>query len=169
MHSEDFSRFISDWFRECSEIIKGHGGTVDKFIGYAVLAYWIAPQQASQLAGEVNAALDTAYNLVTRAGTFSARLNQRFPGHMFAIGIGLNAGEAVFGNVGTSEIQSFTVVGDSVNVAFRLESLTKEKGYPIVVSRTVVDKAEKRFQFQDLGLTGVKGHKEPVHVFGLTM
>jgi adenylate cyclase len=157
---------MSDWFRECSEITKGHGGTVDKFIGDAVLAYWIAPQQASQLAGEVNAALDTACDLVTRAGTFSARLNQRFPGHMFAIGIGLNAGEAVFGNVETSEIQSFTVVGNSVNVAFRLESLTKEKGYPILVSRTVVDKAEKRFQFLDRDLTRVKECTRSIHLFG---
>ncbi len=169
LKGEEFSRFIADWFRECSGIIQDHSGTVDKFIGDAVLAYWMVPEQSVSPADEVNAALEASRDLVARASEFSARLSERFSGHTFAIGIGLNAGEAVFGNVGTGEIQSFTIVGDSVNVAFRLEALTKEKGCPIVASRTIAEHAEGRFQFRDLGPATVKGRKEPVDVLGLVL
>jgi adenylate cyclase len=168
MRGEKVAPFIADWFQECSKVVERHGGTIDKFLGDAVLAYWIVLEWSSQPAAEVNAALDTASELVALASRFSTRLGQSFPGHIFAIGIGVNAGEAVFGNLGTGQVQSFTVVGDSVNVAFRLESLTKEAQCPIVVSRAIVDLAENRFQFKDLGPATVKGRKEPVHVFGLT-
>ncbi len=83
--------------------------------------------------------------------------------------MGLNVGDAMLGNVGTGENQSFTVVGDSVNVAFRLESLTKEKSAPVVVSRSVVDAADREFRFRDLGLGEVKGRKEPVSIWALEL
>ncbi len=164
LQSESFSRFISDWFRECSEVIEAHGGTIDKFIGDAVLAYWTARDLPAK---EVNQALMTALDLVARAERFSKRLQERHPGQQFRIGIGLNLGEAIFGNIGTSKVQSFTIVGDCVNVAFRLEALTKEKGYEIIVGEAMVKYADSKFRVQDLGLALVKGRKEPVHIYHL--
>ncbi len=163
-----FSRIVSDWFRQASEIIEKHGGTIDKFIGDAVMAYWVSASR-SDPSNEVNAALRTALGLIDRATSFSARLGAEFPGHSFRIGVGLNVGDAMLGNVGTGENQSFTVVGDSVNVAFRLESLTKEKSTPVVVSRSIVDAADRGFGFQDLGLGEVKGRKEPVSIWALEL
>jgi len=159
----EFSHLVSQWFKECSEIIESASGTIDKFIGDAVMAYWVARTE-SDLALQAVRALETAQRLLGMAQTFSGRLAGLFPGYRFAVGIGLNAGEAVLGNVGTGEKQSFTVVGDCVNVAFRLEGLTKEKGRPVVVSSRVAELAAGRFQFEPLGLASVKGRKEPVAV-----
>lgn len=166
--NREFSRLVSEWFREASDIIEGDNGTIDKFIGDAVMAYWVGVNKADS-SREINAALHTTRGLLERAAKFATRLETEFPGHTFRIGVGLNAGDAMLGNVGTGENQSFTVVGDSVNVAFRLESLTKEKGVPVVVSRSVVDSADAGFQFRDLGLAEVKGRREPVSIWALEL
>lgn len=164
-----FSRLISDWFRECTEIIEKHGGTVDKFIGDAVLAYWVSLPQGPGLRERIRETLAAALDLTTRASAFSASLRRAYPEHSFRIGVGLNTGEASFGNVGTNQVQSFTIVGDTVNVAFRLEELTKQMDRPIVVSAPLVDGSDVEFEFTDLGLATVRGRKEPVHIYGLTV
>ncbi len=166
--AREFSRLVADWFREISEIIEKHGGTIDKFIGDAVMAFWVVKDQTNPSA-EVNAALQTAGDMLERAETFSHRLSTEFPGNIFRIGIGLNVGEAIFGNVGTGENQSFTIVGDSVNVAFRLESVSKEKGCAVIASNSIVENAGKHFRFRDLGLVEVKGRKEAVSVSTLLL
>ena len=73
----------------------------------------------------------------------------------------------MFGNVGTAANQSFTVVGDCVNVAFRLEALTKEKGSPVIVSNGIVESAPGDYRFEDLGQAVVKGRKEPVSIWAV--
>jgi adenylate cyclase len=166
--NREFSRLISEWFRESSDIIESHGGTIDKFIGDAVMAYWVAASK-TEPQKEVNASLRTACDLMERAALFSQRVSSQFPGNTFRIGVGLNMGDAMLGNVGTGEIQSFTIVGDSVNVAFRLEALTKEKASPVVASRNITEAAEPQFKFRDLGLAEVKGRKEPVSIWGLEL
>ena len=166
--NREFSRIVSEWFREASDIIENNDGTIDKFIGDAVMTYWVSTTR-SDCSNEVNAALRTTRGLIDKAATFSTRLAAEFPGYSFRIGVGLNSGEAMLGNVGTGENQSFTVVGDSVNVAFRLESLTKEKTSPVIVSRSIVEAADREFQFLDLGLAEVKGRKEPVSIWALEL
>ena len=160
----EFSRLIADWFRESSDIIEKCGGTIDKFIGDAVMAYWVASKKTNP-AKEVNCSLDTARQLIARSATFSNQIAAQFPGQSFRIGIGLNVGDAMLGNVGTGENQSFTIVGDSVNVAFRLETLTKEKGTPVIASKGIVDAASKCYEFFDLGQVEVKGRKELVSIW----
>ncbi len=167
--TREFSLLIADWFKESSEIIEGCGGTVDKFIGDAVMAYWLVREERANTAREVNDALLAARNLIRRAGVFAQRLSTQFPGHTFRIGIGINMGEAVVGNVGGGEHQSFTVVGDNVNIAFRLESLTKEKGCCVVVSQKVTEYASSEFEFSDLGHAEVKGRTEPVSIWALNV
>jgi len=165
---DEFSRFIAAWFRDCSEVIEKRGGTIDKFIGDAILIYWVAATRADP-APQVNAALETARDLIARAEDFSVRLAMQFPGYSFRIGIGLNMGEAMRGNVGTGDNQSFTIVGDSVDVAFRLEALTKEKASAVLTSRSIADHASSQFRFRDLGTAQVKGRKEPVPICALEL
>ena len=124
--SREMSELMSRWFREASAIIDANMGTVDKFIGDAVLAYWVAETKADP-AREAFAALKAAGALVASSRDFSSRLSSQFPGHVFDIGVGLNLGPAMLCNVGNSEHQSFTAVGDTVNVAFRLEPFSKTK------------------------------------------
>src|SRR5262249_14498064 len=143
----DFSRHVSDWFREASGLIERHGGIIDKFIGDAVMAYLAVPG-GSEGEDETNSALQTYAQINALAEVFSQRLQQKFPGQQFRVGVGLNLGWAVYGNVGTGSHQSFTIVGDCVNVAFRLEALCKDRKCPVIVSRAVADRAEPRFSFQ---------------------
>ena len=166
--NREFSQFIADWFRQASDIIETHGGAIDKFIGDAVMACWVAPSKTN-CSNQVNQALKTARELISRAGVFSDRLSSQFPEHTFRIGIGLTIGDAMQGNVGTGENQSFTVVGDSVNVAFRLEALTKEKKTPVIVSKSIMESATSEYRFQDLGETSVKGRKDPVSAWSLDL
>ena len=164
--AREFSLVITDWFKMSSDTIEARGGTVDKFIGDAVMAYWLVREPDSP-APEVDEALRAARDLIARAALFEQRLSARYPAQEFRIGIGVNLGEAVVGNVGGGGHQSFTIVGDSVNVAFRLETLTKEKGRPVVVSQRVTAHASPEFRFSDLGRAEVKGRSEPVSISAL--
>jgi adenylate cyclase len=166
--SAEFSQLVSTWFREGSQIIEQHGGIIDKFIGDAIMAFWITSSKSDH-SKEVNLALQTVTELVARAHVFSTRLNTEFPEYKFRIGIALNCGDAILGNVGTGENQAFTIVGDSVNVAFRLEALTKEENAPVIVGRGIVEAAGKEYQFSDLGEVQVKGRKEPVPIWSLNL
>ena len=159
----DFSSLITEWFRECREIVECNGGTIDKFIGDAVMAYWIVGDK-SDPGSQVNAALEAARGTDACARAFSKRFSERFPGHSFRIGIGVNIGDAILGNVEERDPRSFTLVGDSVNVAFRLESLTKEFGQTVIVSSEIRQCASSAFCFHDLGETKVKGRSEPVRI-----
>jgi len=164
--SNECSQLVSRWFREASEIIVDHGGMIDKFIGDAIMAWWKADSKADP-SKEVSQSLQTSIKLLACADTFSTQISSRFPGHTFRIGVGLNLGDALVGNVGTGENQSFTLVGDSVNVAFRLESLTKEKGVPVIVGPSIREYAGAEYDFQDLGEVQVKGRKEPVSIWAM--
>jgi adenylate cyclase len=166
--AREFSLLITDWFKESSNVIEDRGGTVDKFIGNAVMAYWLV-RDSDRPAPEVDEALRSARGLIERAAAFEERLSARFPGQSFRIGIGVNLGEAVVGNVGGGAHQSFTIVGDSVNVAFRLEALTKEKGRPVVVGHRVIGHASPEFRFSDLGSADVKGRSEPISIWALDL
>jgi adenylate cyclase len=164
----EFSLLIADWFRQGSEIVERCGGTIDKFIGDAVMAYWLVRAPADP-AREINDALLAARDLIGRAEEFAQRVSAQFPGHAFRIGIGINMGEALVGNVGGGGHPSFTVVGDDVNIAFGLESLTKVKGYCVIVSRKVTEHASKDFEFADLGRAEVKGRTEPLSIWALNV
>jgi adenylate cyclase len=78
-------------------------------------------------------------------------------------------GSAILGNVGTAEHQSFTVVGDTVNVAFRLEPLSKTCEYPVIVSGEIAGYASGGHEFKALGQTEVKGRREPVSTLGFVI
>ncbi len=162
----EFSLLMKEWFKETSQIIEANKGTVDKFIGDAVMAYWVAADR-SDPAAEVGSALRTAQGFVRRSRCYSDLFPGRFPGHSFAIGVGINVGPATLCNVGPDGHPSFTAVGDCVNVAFRLEPLTKSKGYPVIVSRDVAAMAPREFCFCELGPTEVKGRREPVTILGM--
>ena len=82
-----------------------------------------------------------------------------------AIGIGLHVGEAIVGHLGSKARHDYSAIGDTTNVASRIEGLTKELGYPIVCSQAVISELAQPDGFVDLGLQAIKGHS-PVHVWG---
>ena len=165
---EKFSLFVKDWFMECSRLVESHGGAVDKFIGDAVMCYWLVLDRDDP-STEVESTLAVARELISAAEAFSGRLSGIFPGHAFAIGVGISMGSAIVGNVGTGANQSITLVGDSVNIAFRLEALTRQKNSAVIVTSNIAECSPAGYAFVDLGQAEVKGRKKPVAISALVM
>jgi adenylate cyclase len=166
--ADKFSAFVKGWFRESTSIIESQAGIIDKFIGDAILCYWRVDSMENP-SREINMALSTTSALIEAAKRFSGRLSTLFPGYQFRIGAGINMGIAVMGNVGTAENQSITIVGDCVNVAFRLEALTKQKQVNVIASSNVVKWAEPDYKFLSLGEVEVKGRSKPVSIYALVL
>jgi adenylate cyclase len=155
---------LNEYFKAVVDCVLAQGGTLQKFIGDAVLAVWGDTRTAGP-ATDTGRAVDAA--LAMQAAV--ARLNQagigredRAPMH---IGIGLHHGFAMVGNVGHPQRMEFTVLGDVVNVASRLESANRQLGTGILVSATVRDLLAPTHRFLPLGPTLLKGKREAVGLF----
>ncbi|HTQ29640.1 MAG TPA: adenylate/guanylate cyclase domain-containing protein, partial [Opitutaceae bacterium] len=143
--------------------IESRGGIVDKFVGDEIMALFGAPQP---LAGAADQALQAALGL-RRA---LAALNAEFAAEgrpAIACGIGLNTAQVIAGNVGTSARLNYTVIGDGVNLAKRIESATRELNADLLVSESTLRAARDRYAARDLGRITVKGRAAPVRVFTL--
>jgi adenylate cyclase len=160
MSPERVIRLLNRYFDEMTAAVHTHGGTVDKFIGDGMMAFFGAPKP---LTNPCRPALDAARDMLARLATLNSRLEAEgiVP---IRIGIGLCVGEAVIGHVGSESRHEYTAIGDVVNVASRLEGLTKELGYPVVCAAPVAQALPDE-SFAALGERPVKGHT-PVQVFG---
>jgi class 3 adenylate cyclase len=155
---------LNQYFDRMVSAITKHGGTVDKFIGDAVMATFgglIVVDNPSE------AALAAAMEMRTAL----AALNQEWAlAGIPALdnGIGVHFGQVLQGPIGSQTRKEFTVIGDVVNIASRLESATKELGHPVVFSAAAVEALPeaKRAALKPLGEVALKGRKEPVRVYG---
>jgi len=166
MAPNDLSMLIGGWFKEVGTLIDQFGGAIDKFIGDCVMAYWVKAQTADNLDYVVQP-LKASLALVELADIFGERFKNLLPTHEFRIGVGIHTGETVMGNIGTMGRPDFTTMGDSVNVAFRLESQTKVAGKTILVGPELASSAADLFNFEDLGPISLKGKDEKIQVFSL--
>lgn len=156
----DTLKLLNRYFTSMSHAIEEQGGVIDKYIGDAVMALFGAPvEQRDSAAKAVNSALAMIGEL--------AQLNQVFAAEgktSLAIGIGINTGTVVAGNMGSSNRLNYTVIGDGVNLASRLESLTKKYGVSIIVSESTRNACPK-VTFRELDRVRVKGKKQPVVIY----
>src|SRR6516162_7589028 len=149
--------------------IVDHDGTVDKYIGDAVMAFWNAPldvahHELSACAAAL-AMLDNAQVLNRQRQDEAASAGQPFL--PFRIGIGINTGRCVVGNLGSDLRFNYSVLGDPVNVASRLEGQTKYYGVPIILGSRTAEKTKEKFALLELDLIAVKGKTEPETVYAL--
>ncbi|MBI4801256.1 MAG: HAMP domain-containing protein [Elusimicrobia bacterium] len=157
----DVVQLLNRYFTEMVQAIGAHGGTVDKFIGDAILAVFGWPlyrQDHAKLA--VTAALEMKERLAVLNGALVKE--GRKP---IAIGIAIHTGKAVAGNIGSLEKVQYTVIGDTVNLASRMESANKDYGTDLIVSRPVYLATSGYFDFQDIGEKPVRGRTEAVHIY----
>ncbi|QIE56380.1 CHASE2 domain-containing protein [Pikeienuella piscinae] len=141
--------------------VERSGGYVDKFIGDAVMAIWNAPVA---LAGYERAAVLAAAAIRDRVA--EAALDDRARGlPAFSVKIGLHSGSAVLGNVGSERRMNYTAVGDTVNIAARMEGLPSVFQTPIILGETCARAAEADFEMLEIASIQVKGRREPVRIF----
>jgi adenylate cyclase len=151
---------LNRYLTAISTVIEEHGGVVDKYIGDAVMALFGAPlQHDDDPARAINTALGMCQALATINQEFT---NDGLP--PIGIGIGINTDTVVAGNMGSMNRLNYTVIGDGVNLASRLEGLTKEYGVHVIVSDHTRARAEA-FLFRELDRVRVKGKDQPVGIF----
>jgi adenylate cyclase len=146
-----------------------HDGTVDKYIGDAVMAFWNAPLDVAHHEHSACAAalamLDNVRALNQQRQEETASAGQPFL--PFRIGVGVNTGRCVVGNLGSDLRFNYSVLGDPVNVASRLEGQTKYYGVPIILGSRTGEKAKEKFALLELDLIAVKGKTEPETIYAL--
>jgi adenylate cyclase len=154
---------LGEYFKAFSEEVVATGGTVDKYIGDAVMAFWGAPQEDP---GHAAAACRAALRCQARLAGLRARwaAEGKPP---FRARVGLNTGPVVVGNIGSEARFNYTVIGDSVNVASRLEGLNKFFGTAVLVSEATYRAAGGAAAARPLGRVAVKGKSAPVLVYEL--
>jgi adenylate cyclase len=156
---EDVVALLNRYFTRQVEIIFKHGGTLDKFMGDGIMAFWGAPTAYSDHARRaVAAALDMSAAL----DEFRGELGEL--GAALDIGIGLHTGQAVVGLIGSDERLDYTAIGDTVNSASRIEGQTKGVSR-ILVSKATRDSAGGYFEWRDKGLHRIRGRGEELQLF----
>lgn len=156
---------LNRYFTLACEPILAAGGTVDKFVGDAIMAVFGAPASHPDHARR---AVQAALGLAAAARDFQAWMTRRFSGKdlpPFKIGVGLHTGDAVVGNIGSPKRLEYTAIGDTVNTASRLEGLSKELGWTIVASRATLQAAQPGVAAGDCRTLTVKGRREPIEVY----
>jgi len=161
MPPERLVAMLNRYFSVMSEVVHKHHGTVDKFIGDGWMAIFGAPQELER--PERNA-LDAAQEMIERLAEVNAELARQGE-EPLRIGIGLHSGEIVVGHIGSRERHNYTAIGDVVNVAARLEGLSKTVGHLIVCSRTVAEALGCPPTLVSLGEKPVAGHS-PQEIYG---
>jgi len=163
MEAEKLMLTMSEYMQGVGSVILEHGGTIDKYIGDAIMAFWNAPVrqeehailacEAAIHAREASRALNEAWR-----SKGMPELYTRF---------GIHTGETIIGNVGSDDRINYTAMGAPVNLASRLEGLNKYYGTQILVSETVVERVEGRFAFRSVGKVMPKGLSVPIKIFEL--
>lgn len=160
MDPETLVQALNRYLDRMTDIVFQHEGVLDKYIGDAVMAFWNAPlEQDDHALRGVTTALDM------RNALQDMNASSAFGSQEFKIGMGLHTGEMIVGNTGGKVHTDYTVLGDSVNLASRLEGLTKEYGVDILITQATVDELRGTMLVRRLDKVAVKGRREPVTVY----
>jgi len=161
MSSEQLSSFMNEYLTTMSDCIIDHGGTVDKFIGDAIMAIWGAPLDNEEHARH---ALQAAMSMMAQLKETQQEYARRgLP--VIDIGIGINTGIMSVGNFGSRERFDYTVMGDNVNLASRLECANKEYGTHIIISEFTREQLGDRFFCRFIDKVRVKGKNKAVNIY----
>jgi adenylate cyclase len=160
---EDLMQAMSEYFQAVGQAILDSGGTIDKFIGDAVMAFWNAPYESSDH-------VEQACLAALRVARASEALNARRAAAglpLLRTRVGVHTGTAVVGNLGSADRMDYTALGANVNLASRLEGLNKFYATRILTSHSVRDRTRQEFLFRSVDVVVPKGTSDPVAVFEL--
>lgn len=157
MEAKDVTAMLNYYLDLETKIIFNNGGDIDKYVGDEVMAFFSGPKKeinACKAAIEIRQAMRHAQQEAIKAGKATV-----------SIGIGINSGKVVFGPVGSKTRKDYTSIGDTVNLAARLEGANKEYGSKCIISETVYNNLSKDFICRELDFIAVKGKTEAVRIF----
>lgn len=161
LEPEQTVELLNRYLDVMTDVVFNNGGTVDKFEGDAILAFFGAPQSQPDHAKR---AVNTALEMIARLSGLEELWQER-TGTTLRIGVGIHTGEAFIGNIGSQRRMDYTIIGDTVNLASRLQDLTKEHGVSILLSGIAKEKAGNIARYRDLGSIQVRGRQQPVELF----
>ncbi len=159
--ASEVSDLLQTYFSEMTKVIQERRGTLDKFIGDAIMAFWGDPEEQPDHAAR---AAETVLDMVVAL----ERLQERDPRSamkMLRTGFGLNTGEVIVGNLGSPDRKSYTVIGDAVNIASRLEGMNKEYGTRIIAGEATAGLLGARFVLRELDWLRAVGKTKPTTVY----
>ena len=164
---QGLTRLMNRFLTPLTNAIIERKGTIDKYIGDAIMAFWNAPVDDEQQ--EANAC-EAALEMLLRAETLNGELKREAESNggvymPLRIGIGLNTGPCVVGNMGSDFRFNYSVLGDTVNLASRLEGRTKDYRIPVVIGSRTAEGAKRKFAVMEIDLIMVKGKKQPEAMF----
>ncbi|HQW19610.1 MAG TPA: adenylate/guanylate cyclase domain-containing protein [Rhodocyclaceae bacterium] len=155
------ANLMNEYLGAMTAIVRNHRGTLDKYIGDAIMAFWGAPVEDVE---HVKNAVLTAIEMQKTLPELNKNLAAKgWP--ELKIGIGVNTGGMTVGDMGSPVRQSYTVMGDAVNLGSRLEGLTKQYGVGIIVGEITRERLKKDFVFRELDRVRVKGKSEPIAIY----
>lgn len=161
MDAQKLVSFLNEYLTAMAKIVLENRGVVDKFIGDAIMAFWGAPLP---LSNHAETAVRTALLMRHRLKECNEEW-KKFNYPEIKIGLGINTGEAVVGNIGSHERFDYTVIGDNVNLASRLEGLTKFYGSDIIISESTAKEVANKFVLRLLDYVAVKGKVGGVKIY----
>jgi adenylate cyclase len=161
LEPEVLTALLNEYLTAMTDIIQDEGGTVDKYEGDAIIAFWNAPLQQEDHAGQcVRAALRCQTKLAEMRPAIRERI-----GRDLRMRIGINSGPAVVGNLGSHSRFDYSMLGDAVNLAARLEGINKQFGTYTIISEATQKKLVPSFPVRELSRVAVVGRKDPVRVY----
>lgn len=157
--AQEIVDLLNRYFSRQVAVVLRHGGTLDKFIGDCIMAFWGAPLDEPRHASR---AVACALEMSQELEAFRRELGEQ--GRDFDVGIGIHSGPAVVGFIGAEQKLDYTAIGDTVNLASRIEGLTKNVAR-ILVSRETMEACDTALSFEPRGAFAVKGRVAPVELF----
>jgi len=160
MTPDDLSELLNEFLSEMTEIIHKHGGAVDKYIGDAIMAFWGAPLPSETHAED---AVSASLEMVERLKEMNVKFKEKgWP--ELRIGVGISSGMVSVGNMGSKFRMAYTVMGDTVNVASRIEDLTKKYQVEVIASE-YTKRMAPQLKYRQLDTLKVKGRDMPVTIY----
>ncbi len=159
---EEIVEMLNVHFTVMAGIILKHNGTIDKYIGDAVMAFWGAPVETHNHAEQ---AVLAGREMIQGLDEVNRILKERGFKHEIKIGVGINTGMATIGNIGSEQKKNYTIVGDAVNLASRLESITKEQKTPLLFSQYTYEQVKDKIDCRRVGNVTVKGREQAVDIY----
>ncbi|HKB24801.1 MAG TPA: CHASE2 domain-containing protein [Methylomirabilota bacterium] len=163
LQPEQVAEMLREYLTEMTQIVFKHGGTVDKYIGDCVMALYNVPFEDAEHAVK---AVRTGLEFQERTLAAAARWEEKY-GVTIRNGVGINTGEAIVGTLGSQQRLEYTAIGDTVNLAARLESITKDYHAAIIISESTYEYVKGQFPTRGLGEVTVKGKSVPVKIYAV--